>query len=221
MPSGSCQVAPTGQTFTQGGLLALLALHRHVELALLGHRLRVVVGVGVLTSTPFVLVHLQHPDPLDLRIAGLVVLLDAGVDAAAAADAAGRGPGRSRTARPGMAGSLPMWISLPYFCLGLLLQAGDDLLELVLGELPEVVLEERLHLVLAAAGEGGQGPGHGGRGGAQEPRAGRCGFRIRPGSAGSGRHRAPPFLAWIVLGPHRRRHGLEGLEMRANGGCGS
>ena len=52
MPSGSFQVACVGQTFTQGGFAALLALHRHVEVARPRHRLRVVVDSAWARSTP-------------------------------------------------------------------------------------------------------------------------------------------------------------------------
>jgi len=58
-------------------------------MAFLGHFLRVVVGVRVADVDPLVLVQLEHADPLDLRVAGRVVLLDAGLGAAPAADAAG------------------------------------------------------------------------------------------------------------------------------------
>ena len=72
-----------------GRVLALLALHRHVEKALLRHRLGIVIVVGLLHVERAVR-QPQHADVLDLRIARLVVLRDAGVDAFAAADAAGQ-----------------------------------------------------------------------------------------------------------------------------------
>ena len=72
------------------GVAALLAGDRHVEMALLRDLGRVVVGVGVAEVDALLLLHLQHADPVQLRVARLVVLLDAGVDAAPAADAAGQ-----------------------------------------------------------------------------------------------------------------------------------
>ena len=68
-------------------VLALLALHRHVEETLLRHLLRIVIVLGLLDVERTVR-HFQHADVLNLRVARLVVFRDAGVDAFAAADAA-------------------------------------------------------------------------------------------------------------------------------------
>jgi hypothetical protein len=84
---------------------------------------------------------LENPDPVDLRIAGLVVLLDASVDAATAADAAGDveaiaeqhvvdGSGRGH-------GEL-----LAVLRLVLPLQPLRDRFDLVVGHPPELLLEE-------------------------------------------------------------------------------
>src|SRR5208283_5638511 len=73
-----------------GRVLALVALDRHVEDARLRHRLRRIVVVPLVHVEGAVVGHLQHADVLDLRVAGLVVLRYAGVDALAAADAAGQ-----------------------------------------------------------------------------------------------------------------------------------
>jgi hypothetical protein len=71
-----------------GWVAALLAGHGHVEGLLLRYQLRLVVGVRFGQVDAGLLLHPQHPDPVDLRVAGLVVLVDTGVDAAPAADAA-------------------------------------------------------------------------------------------------------------------------------------
>jgi hypothetical protein len=65
---------------------------RQVELALVGHQLVVVEGVpllGIDVPNRVLALELEDTDPVDLGIARLVVLFDTGVDAAAAADAAG------------------------------------------------------------------------------------------------------------------------------------
>jgi len=49
---------------------------------------RVVIGVGVSEVDALFLLHREDANPVDLRVARLVVLGDAGIDAAAAADAA-------------------------------------------------------------------------------------------------------------------------------------
>jgi hypothetical protein len=123
----------------------------------LGNLGGVVVLFGLLQVDPLLLVQLEDPDPMDLRIAGLVVLPDAAVDAAAASDAAREiervsvqdpfdGRGRlhlDRLAEPGAV---------------FLLQAGEDLLQPGFIELPEVFLEKRL-----PDGGGGLLPGKGER----------------------------------------------------------
>ena len=78
-----------GQTFVQGGLLHCWQADRHVEMAFLGNLGGIVVGVGVREVDALLLFHREHADPVELRVARLIVLLDAGVDAAPAADAAG------------------------------------------------------------------------------------------------------------------------------------
>lgn len=66
---------------------ALVALDRHVILRAVGHQGRIVMVVGSLhVDAP--LLHLKHADVLDFRRPRLVVLLDAGMHALAAADAA-------------------------------------------------------------------------------------------------------------------------------------
>ncbi len=64
-----------------------MALDRHVVLVRIRDRFGLVVVIRRL-HVDAALFHLQHADVLDLRRAGLVVLLDAGVDALAAADTA-------------------------------------------------------------------------------------------------------------------------------------
>ena len=88
MPSGSVQVAPVGQTFVHGALRHCWHATGHVEVALLGHLVGLVVRVGVREVDALLLLHREHADPVHLRVARLVVLLDARVDAAPAADAA-------------------------------------------------------------------------------------------------------------------------------------
>src|ERR1017187_241514 len=70
-------------------VLAMLAPDGHVEMSLFGNVGGVVVCVGVREVDALVLLHRHHANPLDLRIARLIVLGDAGIHAAPAADAAG------------------------------------------------------------------------------------------------------------------------------------
>ncbi len=77
-----------GADLGAGRILALLAGHRDVEVAFLGNLGGMVVGVGVREIHALFLLHREDADPVDLRIARLVVLVHAGIDAAAAADAA-------------------------------------------------------------------------------------------------------------------------------------
>ncbi len=69
-------------------VVALLAGDGEVEVALARHLVGLVVGVGVLEIDAVALAHLEHADVVHLGIARQVVLVDAGVDAPAAADAA-------------------------------------------------------------------------------------------------------------------------------------
>jgi len=68
-----------------GRVLALLALHRHIEEPLLRDFFRIVVVIRLFDIERTVR-HFQHPDVLDLRGARLVVLVDTGMHAFAAAD---------------------------------------------------------------------------------------------------------------------------------------
>src|ERR1039458_4054132 len=83
-PGGACR-ADLGA----GRILALLAADGDVEVAFFGDLGRIVVGVGVGEVDALFLLHGEDADPVDLRVARLVVFGDAAVDAAAAADAAG------------------------------------------------------------------------------------------------------------------------------------
>ena len=76
-----------GTDFDARRLDALMALDRHVVLVGVRHRGRRVVVIRALQIDAAFL-HLQHADVLDLRRPRLVVLLDTGVHAAPAADAA-------------------------------------------------------------------------------------------------------------------------------------
>src|ERR1017187_1981822 len=69
-------------------ILALLAAHGDIEVALLGDLGGIVVGVGMREIHALFLFHLEDADPVDLRVARLVVLRHAAIHATAAADAA-------------------------------------------------------------------------------------------------------------------------------------
>src|SRR6266545_60221 len=149
-----------------GRVAALLALHREVELPGPRHRVRVVVQLGVGEIDAVLLLHLEHADPVDLRLlARLVVLLHAGVDAAAAADAA-------RDVEPvaeldAGAGPLGGDLRLPAEPLLVpLLHLREHLREVVLRQLLEVTAQELVHAHAAAGqsrdgGAGGGGPQEG------------------------------------------------------------
>ena len=74
MPSGSVQVAPIGQTLVQGGFSQCWHAPARRSVPLAAPR-RLVVGIGVREVDALLLLHREHADPLDLRIARLVVLL--------------------------------------------------------------------------------------------------------------------------------------------------
>ena len=92
MPSGSCQVAPVGHAVDAGRILALLAGDRAGRTcprrAPARGRSRGCRPRDRCPRIALLALELEHADPVDLGIARLVVLVDAGVDAAAAADAA-------------------------------------------------------------------------------------------------------------------------------------
>jgi hypothetical protein len=90
----------------------------------------------VLEVDALFLVHLEDADPLDLGIAGLVVLLHAGVDAPPAPDAPAEIQGVSEDhPRDGrLVADIDIAAEL---LLVLLLEPGDDLLDILLGEFPE------------------------------------------------------------------------------------
>src|ERR1035438_4643213 len=71
-----------------GRVLAMLAPDGHVEMSLFGNLGGVVVCVGVREIDALILFHRHHANPLDLRIARLIVLGDAGIHATPATDAA-------------------------------------------------------------------------------------------------------------------------------------
>ena len=103
MPSGSVQVAPVGQTFVQGGVAALLAGDRHVEVALLGHLARAgSTGRRRVKSTPFSLSIESTRIHWTCGSRDWLFSVDAGVDAAAAADAARDVERVARTCTPGI-----------------------------------------------------------------------------------------------------------------------
>src|ERR1035438_3286239 len=70
-------------------VLAMLAPDGHVEMSLLRNLGGIVVCVGVREVDALVLLHRHHANPLDLRVARLIVLGDAGIHATPATDAAG------------------------------------------------------------------------------------------------------------------------------------
>ena len=77
-----------GANFDAGGILTLMALDGHVEEALLGNGLGLVIMIAAFEVEGAV-GHLEHADVLDFRCSRHVVLGDAGVDTFAASDAAG------------------------------------------------------------------------------------------------------------------------------------
>jgi hypothetical protein len=127
-----------------GRILALLAGDGQIELVLGGHLVVVVEGVplveidrpdGVL---PLIL---EDADPVDLRVPRLVVLLDARVHAAPAADAA-RDVESVPEHDPVIRGLRAHPERLPVSLGVLALEAGDDAIEILRREVPEVRLEE-------------------------------------------------------------------------------
>jgi hypothetical protein len=69
-------------------VVALLARDREIEVPFSRHLVGLVVRGRVLEVDAVTLLHLEHGDVLELGVAGLVILLHAGMDAAAATDAA-------------------------------------------------------------------------------------------------------------------------------------
>ena len=80
MPSGSCQVAPTGQTLHARRIGALEALGPQIEVALRRHL--VLEGRVGLVEIDDAVLHLEDPDVLGGGLAIEIVLVDAGLDAA-------------------------------------------------------------------------------------------------------------------------------------------
>src|SRR3974390_1860961 len=70
------------------GVLTLLTAHRDVEMAFFRNLRGMVISVCMREVHALVLLHGEHANPLDLRVARLVVLRHAGIDAAPTADAA-------------------------------------------------------------------------------------------------------------------------------------
>src|SRR5579862_221724 len=78
-----------GTDFAAGWIGTVLTGDGEIEFAGLRHGFGVVVGVGVMKIDALLFVHLKDSDPMDLRVARLVVLFDAAIHAAPTADAAG------------------------------------------------------------------------------------------------------------------------------------
>ncbi len=160
--------------------------------------------VALLQVEGAVVGHLQHADVLDLGVAGLVVLGDAGVDALAAADAAGqveRVDKLDPVHRLEIAHVRPDAVLVLHF----VLDPGQDDLHLLRGHLLVVLLEELVDggelPQLAQRGQAGRDRGGAGREhgrGAQEAAAGDAvaGSRIVHGRA-----------AWVVTGCGMERWG--------------
>jgi hypothetical protein len=72
-----------------GRVFAVLAGHGQVEMSFVGNFLVIVVHIGMHEIDALRLFHFQDSDIVDLRIAGLIVLFHASINAFAATDAAG------------------------------------------------------------------------------------------------------------------------------------
>ena len=161
-----------------------MALDRHEEEARLRHGFRRVVVVAFLHVEGAVVGHLEHSDILDFRIAGLVVLRHAGMNAFAAADAAGQIEGVDKfhaVHRLVVAHVRPD----PVLPLDLVLDPGQHLLHLLRAELLVIFLQELLGGAevadLAQRREAGRHRGHAGRQGRRYPQ------EAAPGHPGFGR----------------------------------
>lgn len=72
-----------GTDLDTGRVLALLAGDRHIKKAVFGHQGRIVKGGGIHDIHAILLFHPQDPDPMDLRVARLIVFSHAGIHTAA------------------------------------------------------------------------------------------------------------------------------------------
>ena len=119
----------------------MLTGDRQVEVARPRHLLGLVVGVSVGEVDALFLVHLEHADPLHVRVAALVVLVDTGVDTLTAANAARdvQGVAELDVLHRALHADLHVFTELRR---QLRFEAREDLGDVRLGELGQMLAEE-------------------------------------------------------------------------------
>jgi len=148
-----------------GGILTLLALDGKIDIPFLRNRVGIVVMFRVFEIDQISSLQLEDPDPMKLTfVAGLIILLDTGIDASPAADASGK---LKAVAPEGiLLGFLRTDLEFPsIFLLISLLQFGNEAFLFLFGHLQKMFLKEVLDFLFCARGEerdrhscnGGQG----------------------------------------------------------------
>jgi hypothetical protein len=154
-----------GTDLHTGRVLTLLALDRKIDIPFLGHRVRIVVMFGVFKIDQISSLQLEDPDPMELTfVAGLIILLDTGIDASPATDASGKL--EAVTPEGILLGFLRADLEFPsIFLLISLLQFGNEAFLFLFCHLQKMLLKEVLDLLFCARREerdrhscnGGQG----------------------------------------------------------------
>jgi hypothetical protein len=136
-----------------GRILTLLTLDGKIDIPLLRDRVRIVVMFGVFEIDQISSLQLEDPDPMKLTfVAGLVILLDACVDASPATDASGKL--KAVTPEGILPGLLRADLEFPSIFLPIsLLQFGNEAFLILIGHLQKMFLKEILDFLFRARRE--------------------------------------------------------------------
>jgi hypothetical protein len=136
-----------------GRILTLLALDGKIDIPFLRNRVRIVVMFRVFEIDQISSLQLEDPDPMELTfVAGLIILLDACIDASPATDASGKL--KAVTPKGLLLGFLRADLEFSsIFLLISLLQFGNEAFLFLFCHLQEMFLKEVLYFLLCACRE--------------------------------------------------------------------
>jgi len=136
-----------------GRILTLLALNGKIDIPFLRNRIRIVVMFRVFEINQISSLQLEDPDPMKLTfVAGLVILLDTGIDASPATDASGKL--KAVTPEGILLGFLRADLEFPSIFLVIsLLQFGNEAFLFLFCHLEKMFLKEVLDFLFCARRE--------------------------------------------------------------------
>jgi len=139
--------------FHTGRLLTLLALNGKIDIPFLRNRIRIVVMFRVFEINQISSLQLEDPDPMKLTfVAGLIILLDTGIDASPATDASGKL--KAVTPEGILLGFLRADLEFPSIFLVIsLLQFGNEAFLFLFCHLEKMFLKEVLDFLFCARRE--------------------------------------------------------------------